>query len=166
MEQLINDFSPGLFIMQTVIFLILLFILVKVAWKPILNSIRVREDSIKDALDAAEKAKEEMTKLQSDNQKLLEEARKERDVILKDARELAASLQEQAKNDANKQAEKMIADAKMAINTEKQAAMAEVKTQVATLSLQITEKLLRKSLESDKAQKELINEFVKDLKLN
>jgi F-type H+-transporting ATPase subunit b len=166
MEQLINDFSPGLFIMQTVIFLILLFILVKVAWKPILNSIRVREDSIKDALEAAEKAKEEMAKLQSDNQKLLEEARRERDVILKDAREIAAGLQEEAKAEANKQAEKMIADAKMAINTEKQAAMAEVKTQVATLSLQITEKLLRKTLESDKAQKDLINEFVKDLKLN
>ncbi|MTI41346.1 F0F1 ATP synthase subunit B [Fulvivirga lutimaris] len=166
MEQLINDFSPGLFIMQTVIFLILLFILVKVAWKPILNSIRVREDSIKDALEAAEKAKEEMAKLQSDNQKLLEEARKERDVILKEAREVAAGLQEEAKTEANKQAEKMIADAKMAINTEKQAAMAEVKTQVATLSLQITEKLLRKSLESDKAQKDLINEFVKDIKLN
>uniref|UniRef100_UPI00404A1368 F0F1 ATP synthase subunit B family protein n=1 Tax=Fulvivirga sp. TaxID=1931237 RepID=UPI00404A1368 len=99
-------------------------------------------------------------------QKLLEEARRERDVILKDAREIAAGLQEEAKAEANKQAEKMIADAKMAINTEKQAAMAEVKTQVATLSLQITEKLLRKTLESDKAQKDLINEFVKDLKLN
>ncbi len=166
MEQLINDFSPGLFIMQAVIFLILLFILVKVAWKPILNSIRVREDSIKEALEAAEKAKEDMTKLQSDNQKLLEEARRERDVILKDARDVAASLQEQAKTEVSKQTEKMIADAKLAIHTEKQAAMAEVKTQVATLSLQIAEKLLRKSLESDKAQKELVNEFVKDLKLN
>jgi len=166
MEQLINDFSPGLFVMQTVIFLILLFILIKVAWKPILNSIRVREDSIKDALDSAMKAKEEMAKLQSDNQKLLEEARKERDVILKDAREVAVSLQDQAKTDASKQTEKMIADARLAINTEKQAAMAEVRHQVATLSLEITEKLLRKSLDSDKAQKELINEFVKDLKLN
>ena len=166
MEQLINDFSPGLFLMQTVIFLILLFILVKVAWKPILNSIRVREDSIKDALEAAEKAKEEMNKLQANNQKLLEEARKEKDSILKDARDIANKLKEDAKNDAEKQTLKMIEDAKNAIKTEKAAALAEVKHQVAELSLEITEKLLRKNLSDDKAQKDLIKEFIKDVKVN
>lgn len=166
MEQLINDFSPGLFIMQTVIFLTLLFILVKVAWKPILNSIRVREDSIKEALESAENAKEEMSKLKADNEKLLDEARQEREKILKDARDVAASIKSDAEADATKQTTKMIEDARHAINTEKAAALTEVKTQVAELSLQITEKLLRKKLEDEKAQKELIKEFVKDINLN
>lgn len=166
MEQLLNDFSPGLFIMQTLIFLVLLFLLTKFAWKPIIQSLRIREESIQDALDSAERAKEEMQKLKADNEKLLDEARQQRDTILKDAREVAAALKEEARVDASKQTEKMIADAKAAINTEKQAALAEVKMQVAELSLEITEKLLRKKLSDDTAQKELIEDFVQDVKLN
>lgn len=166
MDQLINDFSPGLFVMQTIIFLVLLLLLTKFAWKPILQSLRIREESIQDALDSAENAKKEMAQLKADNEKLLEEARQERDQILKDAREVAASIKADAEEDAGKQASKMIEDARAAINTEKQAALAEVKTQVAKLSLEVTEKLLRKKLEDEKAQKALIEEFVKDINLN
>ncbi|UII22032.1 F0F1 ATP synthase subunit B [Fulvivirga ligni] len=166
MEQLINDFSPGLFIMQTIIFLVLLFIMAKFAWRPIIQSLKIREESIQDALDSAERAKEEMARLQADNAKLLDEARQERDQILKDARQVANSLKEQASADAEKQSQKMLEDARQAINTEKQAALAEVKNQVAQLSLQISEKIIRKELSDEKAQKELIEEFVKDAKLN
>jgi F-type H+-transporting ATPase subunit b len=158
--------GTGLLIWQAIIFGILFFLLAKLAWPVILESLKIREESIQEALDSAEKAKLDMSKMQAENLKLLEEARKERDVILKDARDVASALQVVAKEDAAKQTEKMIADAKTAINTEKQAAMTEVKTLVAQLSLQITEKILRKSLDGDKAQKELINEFVKDLNLN
>ncbi|MEM9859355.1 MAG: F0F1 ATP synthase subunit B [Bacteroidota bacterium] len=162
MDQLINDFSPGLFFMQALIFVLILFLLIKFAWRPILESLRIREESIQGALDSAEKAKEEMAALQADNKKLLDEARKERDQILKDARGIADTIKEEAKEEALKQSEKMIEDAKLAINTEKQAALAEVKTQVAELSLQITEKVLRKELKDAKAQKALIEDFIKE----
>ncbi len=158
--------GTGLLIWQVIIFGLLFILLRVLAWKPIMQSLRIREDSIQDALDSAENAKLEMTKLQSDNQKLLEEARIERDAILKQARHVSDVLMEEAKAEASKQTEKMITEARLAINIEKKAAMAEVKTQVAELSLQITEKLLRKNLESDKAQKSLIEEFVKDINLN
>ncbi len=166
MEQLLNDFSPGLFAMQTIIFLVLLFLLTKFAWKPILQSLRIREESIQDALDSAENAKKEMAQLKADNEKLLDEARHEREQILKDARDVAASIKADAEADASKQTTKMIEDARQAINTEKAAALTEVKTQVAQLSLQVAEKLLRKNLEEEKAQKELIQEFIKDINLN
>lgn len=158
--------GTGLLIWQTVIFGLLFFLLAKLAWKPIMQSLKIREESIQEALDSAEKAKEEMAKLQSDNQKLLDEARREKDLILQEAREIASKLKEDAKADATKEGQKLIEDAKAAITTEKNAAMAEVRTQVAELSLEITEKLLRKNLSSDKAQKELINDFIKDIKLN
>ncbi len=166
MDQLINDFSPGLFFMQALIFVLILFLLIKFAWRPILESLRIREESIQGALDSAEKAKEEMAALQADNKKLLDEARKERDQILKDARGIADTIKEEAKEEALKQSEKMIEDAKLAINTEIQAALAEVNTQVAELSLQITEKVLRKELKDAKAQKALIEDFIKDANLS
>lgn len=166
MDQLLNDFSPGLFFMQAFIFLILLFLLAKFAWKPIIQSLRIREESIQDALDSAERAKEEMAQLKADNEKLLDEARQQRDTILQDAREVANGIREEAKADAAKQTDKMIADARAAIEVEKQAAMAEVRTLVADLSLQVAEKLLRKNLDNEDAQKELITDFIKDVKLN
>lgn len=166
MEQLLNDFSPGLFVMQTIIFILILFLLIKFAWRPILESLRIREESIQGALDSAEKAKEEMAALQADNKKLLDEARKERDQILNDARHIAANIKDEAKADASKQTEKMIEDAKNAINTEKQAALTEVKTLVAALSLEISEKVLRRELKDSKAQKSLIEDFIKDANLS
>lgn len=156
----------GLVFWQALIWIILIFFLAKFAWKPIVQSLKIREESIQDALDAADQAKEEMAKLKSDNEKLFEEARLERDIIIKEAREASNSLKDAAKNEASVITTKMIEDAKAAINTEKQAALTEVKNQVAILSLEIAEKLVRKQLSDDNAQKELVGEFVKDLNLN
>lgn len=164
MDLLIPGF--GLVFWQALIWIILIFFLAKFAWKPIVQSLKIREESIQDALDAADQAKEEMAKLKSDNEKIFEEARLERDEIIKEAREASNSLKEAAKNEASVITTKMIEDAKAAINTEKQAALTEVKNQVAILSLEIAEKLVKKQLSNDKAQKQLVGEFVKDLNLN
>ncbi len=163
--ELLNP-GTGLVVWQAIIFLLLFFLLAKFAWKPITESLRVREESIQQALDSAEKAKAEMAQLQADNKKLLDEARQERDQILKEAREIAAKLKDDAKEDAAKQTDKMIADAKAAINTEKQAALTEVKTEVAGLVINVTEKLLRKKLSDEKEQRQLIEEYIKDVNLN
>ena len=160
--------SPGLglIVYQAIGFLVLLFILGKFAWKPILGALKEREDSIESALLSAEQAKNEMQALQADNEKLLAEARVERDSTLKEAIATANSIKEGAKEETSKITAKMIEEAKAAIEIEKKAALADVKNQVAMLSLEITEKLLRKQLADQKAQKELIDGFVKDLNLN
>ncbi|KYG76337.1 ATP synthase F0 subcomplex B subunit [Roseivirga ehrenbergii] len=160
--------SPGLglIVYQAIGFLVLLFILGKFAWKPILGALKEREDSIESALLSAEQAKNEMQALQADNEKLLAEARVERDSILKEAIATATSIKESAKEETSKITARMIEDAKAAIEIEKKAALTDVKNQVAVLSLEITEKLLRKQLADQKAQKELIDGFVKDLNLN
>ena len=164
MKLLIPEF--GLIFWQALVFLSLMFLLMKYAWKPIIASLKIREESIQSALDSAEKAKEEMANLKSENEKLLHEARTERDKILKDAQNVANKLRDQAREDAVKTGNKLIEDAKATIETEKKAALAEVRTQVADLSLQIAEKLLRKNLSADSAQKELVSDFMKDLKIN
>ena len=156
----------GLIFWQTVTFLAVLFILGKFAWKPILTALKEREDSIEDALNAAEQAKQEMANLKAENEKLLDEARLERDKILKDATAAANKLKDEAKDEAGKISAKMLEDAKNAINNEKKAALAEIKNEVAVLSIQIAEKLLRKNLADDKAQKSLVDEFIKDLNNN
>jgi F-type H+-transporting ATPase subunit b len=163
--ELLNP-GTGLIFWQALIFLLLFFILAKFAWKPITESLRVREESIQKALDSAEKAKAEMAQLQAENKKLLEEARQERDQILKDAREIAAKMKDDAKEDATKQANRMISDARAAINTEKQAALTEVKAEVAGLVVNVTEKLLRRKLSDEKEQRQLIEEYIKDVNLN
>jgi F-type H+-transporting ATPase subunit b len=158
--------GTGLIIWQAIIFLLLFFLLAKYAWKPILNSLKIREASIQDALDSAEKAKAEMAQLQADNKKMMEEARQQRDLMLKEARDVANSIREEAKEDATKQAEKIITDARVAIHTEKQAAMAEVKGQLAGLVLTVAEKVLKDNLKDDAAQTALIDKYVKDVNLN
>lgn len=158
--------GTGLIVWQTLIFLALVILLGKLAWKPILASLKERETSIQQALDQAEKAKQEMASLKADNEKLLREARDERDKILRDAREAASRMNEQAQLDAKKVADKIIEDAKAAIHTEKQAALRDVREQVATFSLQVAEKLMKKNLSDDQSQKELIGTYIKDLKLN
>ncbi len=158
--------GSGLIFWQFVVFAALFFLLSKMAWKPILSSLKERETSIQAALDSAEKAKVEMTALKSDNEKLLKEARIERDHILRDAREAASRLHDQAQADSKKNADRMISEAKSVINVEKQAALRDVRTQVAQFSLDIAEKLMRKNLSGDKAQKEMVDGFIKDLKLN
>jgi F-type H+-transporting ATPase subunit b len=158
--------GTGLIVWQAIVFLLLVLLLSKLAWKPILSSLKEREQSIQSALDTAEKARAEMTRLQADNEKLLKEAREERDKMLKEAREVTNRMKEEAQLDAKKAADKIIDDARAAIQIEKQAAMKDVRTQVAMFSLQVAERLMKKNLSTDKAQKELVEEFIKDLKVN
>ena len=158
--------SAGLIFWQLIGFLALLFILVKFAWKPMLASLAEREASIDGALKSAEQARNEMANLKAENEKLLQEARLERDVILKKAQEASVKMIEDAKTEAAKQGAQLIESAKAVIETEKKAALTEVKNQVALLTLEVTEKLLRKKLGDDKAQVELLDQFIKDLKLN
>lgn len=156
----------GLIFWMTVSFSIVLFILKKFAWKPILKGLKDREESIKESLSSAEKAREEMAKLKSDNEKLLEEARRERDQILKEALATANNIKEEAKTDASKISGKMIEDARNLINSEKNAALAEMKEQIASLSVEIAEKLMRRNLSDDQSQKDLVNQFIKDININ
>lgn len=158
--------GEGLIIWQLIIFVLLFLLLSQLAWKPIISSLKERERSIQDALDTAEKARHEMSQLRSDNEKLLKEAREERDRILREAREVSNRMKDEAQADAKKTADRIIEDAKAAINIEKQAALKEVKIQVAMFSLDIAEKLMKKNLSSDKAQKDLVESYVKDLKTN
>ena len=166
MEKLINDFSFGLFIWQVVIFVGLILLLKKFAWKPILDAVNDREEGIKNALLSADNARKEMLNLQSDNQRILQEARMERDALLKEAREMKDKMVADAKNEAQAQGQKMIEQAKAAIQTEKNAAMAELKLQVSTLSLQIAEKLLKDELSNKEAQVKLVEKMLGDAKLN
>jgi F-type H+-transporting ATPase subunit b len=158
--------GSGLIFWQLFGFLGLLFILIKFAWKPMLQALEERESSIENSLKAAEAARNEMATLKADNEKLLNEARIERDTILRKAQEASVKMIEDAKTEAGKQGAIMIENAKSVIETEKKAALAEVKNQVAMLTLEVTEKLLRKNLSDDKAQSALVDEFIKDLKLN
>jgi F-type H+-transporting ATPase subunit b len=158
--------STGLIFWQLFGFLGLLFILIKFAWKPMLAALDERESSIENALKSAETARNEMANLKAENEKLLSEARLERDIILKKAQDASVKMIDEAKEDAIKAGAQMIANAKAVIETEKKAALADIKSQVASLSLDITEKLLRKNLSDDKAQKALVEGFVNELKLN
>ncbi|MDD2820134.1 MAG: F0F1 ATP synthase subunit B [Flavobacterium sp.] len=166
MDKLINDFSFGLFIWQVLIFVGLIFLLKKFAWKPILDAVNDREEGIKNALESAENARKEMQNLQADNQRILQEARLERDNMLKDAREMKEKMVADAKNEAQVQGQKMIEQAKAAIESEKNAAMAELKLQVSTLSLSIAEKVLRDELSNKEAQTKLVEKMLGDVKLN
>jgi F-type H+-transporting ATPase subunit b len=156
----------GLVIWMSLTFLTVLFLLSKFAWKPILKMIKDREESIEGALQSAEKAKQEMVRLQSNNENLLREAQIEREAMLKAARDAKDAMIHDAKATAKAEADRMIALAREAINNEKQAAVTELKNQVAQLSLQVAEKLIREQLSSDEKQKELANKLVAELKLN
>ena len=166
MEKLIAEFSVGLFFWQTLLFLALLFLLRKFAWKPILGAVNEREQSIKDALSAAEKAKDEMENLKSDNEKILNEAKLQRELLLKEAREIKSKIISDAENEATEKANKLIESAKTAIENEKSAAMKELKHTVVDLSLNIAEKLLSKELENKEKQLENIQEILDKTKLN
>ena len=166
MDKLINDFSFGLFFWQTLIFVGLILLLKKFAWKPILDAVNEREEGIKNALLSADKARKEMQNLQSDNQRILQEARQERDAMLKDAREIKEKMVDDAKNEAQAQGLKMIEQAKAAINSEKNAAIAELKDKVSNLSIEIAEKLLKDELTNKEAQVKLVEKMLGDAKLN
>jgi F-type H+-transporting ATPase subunit b len=158
--------GEGLIVWQLIIFVLLFFLLSRLAWKPIISSLKERETSIQSALDTAEKARLEMSQLRADNEKLLKEAREERERILREAREVSNRMKEEAQLDAKKSADKIIEDAKAAINIEKQAALKEVRIQVSMFALDIAEKLLKKNLATDKSQKDLVDSYIKDLKIN
>lgn len=166
MEKLINEFSFGLFFWQLLMFILLVVLLRKFAWKPILNAIESREEGIKDALDSAEKAKLEMANLNADNERLLQEARNERETMMKEAREIKAKMIADAKEEAQAEANKTIANAQAAIESEKKAAVAELKSTVATLSVEIAEKMVKSELSNKDKQLELVNSMLNDAKLN
>ena len=155
----------GLVFWTTLSFLILLFLLGKFAWKPILGAINEREISIENALMKAEAAKEEMARLTSENESLLREARAERDVILQEARKLKDKIVGDAREAAQEEGAKMIEKARLEINMQKALAIADVKNQVATLSLEIAEKVLRKQFEDASKQDALVTELLKEVKL-
>ncbi|MDJ1485283.1 F0F1 ATP synthase subunit B [Cytophagaceae bacterium YF14B1] len=156
----------GLIFWQFVVFICLLLILKKFAWKPITAALHEREHSIDSALKAAEEAKREMSKLKADNEKLLEEARLERDSIVKLARQTADGLIEEAKDKATTESNRIVEAARLAIQQERQAAIQDIKQQVASLSLEIAEVVLRNQLKDDAAQRALVNKLVDDAKLN
>ena len=158
--------GTGLLFWQIVVFAALFLLLKVLAWNPILSSLKERESSIQTALDSAEKAKAEMASLKADNEVLLKQAREERDKILREAREAGNRIHDDAQADAKKNADRLIQDAKSVINVEKQAALRDVRAQVAQFSLEIAEKLIKKNLTNDKEQKDLVDGFIKDLKLN
>lgn len=155
----------GLFFWQTIVFLVLILLMAKFAWKPILGAIKQREDSINDALDSAENARKEMQNLQADNEKLLHEARLQRDAMLKEARELKEKVVADASVEAKEKADKIVAQAQLTIQNEKNAALADIKNQVAELSLLIAEKMIRKELSNSEQQHRLVEEMLQDVTL-
>jgi F-type H+-transporting ATPase subunit b len=138
----------------------------KFAWKPILDAVNEREQGIKDALLSAKNAKQEMQNLKSDNEKLIAEARLERDAMMKEAREIKDKMINDAKTEAQAQGLKMIEQAKAAIQSEKNAAMADLKNQVSSLSIEIAEKVLKGELADKEAQTKLVAQLLGDAKLN
>jgi F-type H+-transporting ATPase subunit b len=164
--NLFGQFSLGLFIMQVFLFVGLLLLLRKFAWKPILESVNAREEGIREALLSAEMAKKEMMALKADNQKLLDEARAERDTMIKEATAIKEKMIADAKEEANTQGAKMIEQAKATIEAEKNAAMADIKNQVSSLSLDIAEKLLKQELTNKDSQTALVAKLLDDVKLN
>lgn len=166
MENLLNDFSVGLFFWQLILFIALLWLLKKYAWNFILVSVREREDKIKEGLEAADKAKEMMRQMKEDNEALLAEARQERDGIIKSAREAKEKMISDAKSKANEEGDKIIKNAQEAIKAEKAAAMSDIRKHVAELSVEIAEKILKNELSSNAKQEELIDSAIKDAKLN
>jgi F-type H+-transporting ATPase subunit b len=156
----------GLIFWQTVTFIVVLFLLSKFAWKPIMTSLRQREDSIESALRMADQAKLEMQALKADNEKLLQEARVERDRILREASEAGNALVEQAKNKANEEGSRMIENARLSITNEKQAAITEMKNLAGSLSIEIAERILKHELKDPAAQQALVTDYIKEVNLN
>lgn len=156
----------GTFIWMFIAFASVFFILKKFAWPSIVDAIEERNDSIKEALLSAESAKEEMAKLQADNQRILKEARRERENMIKEAKELGEQIVREAKTKATEEAEKVVESARQAIESDKIAALSEIKTQVATLSIEIAEKVLRRQFEDDQQQKAYFQDLMKEVKLN
>ncbi|WP_346985510.1 F0F1 ATP synthase subunit B [Chryseobacterium sp. POE27] len=156
----------GLLFWMTLTFVILLFLLAKFAWKPIVNAINDRETSIVDALNQATLARKEMETLKEDNERIIREAKIERDAILKEAREIKDRIVGEAKDVAKAEGDKLIEAAKQTINAEKNAAMADIKTQIGALSVNIAESILKQKLDNSEAQNELVQNYLNKSNLN
>ena len=156
----------GIIFWTTITFIILLVLLRKFAWKPILKVVKEREKSIEDSLASAQQARNEMERLQSDNEKVLQEARQERDKILQEARQVKEKLIADAKGEAQQQAEQQLESAREQIENQKLAAITELKNQVGEMSIDIAEKILRQKLEDKDKQSQLVDEELKNFKLN
>jgi len=155
--------AVGTLFWSVVIFSIFLFILSKFAWKPILNAVKARDEMIRGSLESAEKAREDMLKLQSDNETILRKAREEREIILKEARDVREKLISEARGKATEEADKIVEKAKAGIEREKAKAMSEIHDQVATLSVDIASKILGEKLKKTEEQEKLINKYLGDI---
>ncbi|HEY5470016.1 MAG TPA: F0F1 ATP synthase subunit B [Bacteroidales bacterium] len=156
----------GTLVWSTVIFVLFFLILTKFAWKPILSAVKARDEMIKGSLESAEQAREEMLKLQSDNETILRKAREERENILKEAREVRDKLISEARGKASEEAEKLIEKARVGIEGEKRKALSEIREQVATLSVDIASKLLGEKLKQSGEQEKLIDNYLNDINFN
>jgi len=164
MDLIIPDF--GLLFWTGLVFCLLLFVLTKFIWKPILNAVNAREEKISEALELAEKTKKEMQLLHSENEKILKEARAERDLIVKEAKEIAVQMIEESKNKAKVEANKIVENAMSTISLEKAAAISDLKNQLASFSLSIAEQIVRGELASDEKQKSLADKLADDINMN
>jgi F-type H+-transporting ATPase subunit b len=158
--------AVGLIFWTSITFILLVFILGKFAWKPILSAIKTREKGIEEALASAERALNDMRELKAANEVILNQARTERDSMLKEARETKDSIIAEAKQKANAEADRIMSSAREQIANEKNAAISELKKQVAVLSIEIAEKILKSELSNDEKQKALVSNLMKDVNLN
>ena len=163
--KLLEEFSLGLFFWQSLIFIGLIFLLRKFAWKPILDAVNDRETSIKDALISAQAARTEMENLQSDNQRILREARAEKESLLKEAGTLSSEMINTAKEEAQGEAQKIIFQAQETIQNEKRSAVKELRVQVGSIAIDIAEKIIQKELDNKEKQLQLIEQLLKETKL-
>lgn len=158
--------SLGLFFWALIIFVALFFILKKMAWGPIMEALKEREDSIQSSLDEAEKARQEMKNLHAENEALLIEARTERDSLLKEAREMKEKMLADAKAQAEGETKRLIENAREQIRSEKLSALTEIKSQVGLISIEIAEKVLRQDLADKAASEQIVDKLVGELHLN
>ena len=165
MKNLINP-DPGLIIWTLIAFGTVFIILKKYAWKPILDALDEREKTISTSLEQAGKAREEMAKLKADNDKILAEAKEQRAAILKEAREASDKLVHEAKEKAKEEAQKIVANAKIEIETHKMAALTDVKNQVGLLAIEISQKILKRELKEKQAHDAFVAGLVEEMKLN
>jgi len=156
----------GTIFWMVLMFIIVLVILKKFAWRPILNALDRREKNIENSLLSARKAREEMERMKADNEQVMAEARKERNEMLRETKLMSEKIVDEAKGKAGDEAKKIIESAREQIDHEKQAALSEIRNQVAELSVDIAEKILREKLKGDKEQQDLINKILNEVKLN
>ena len=165
MEKLINEFSFGLFFWQLLIFVGLILILKKFAWKPILDTLNERENSIRESLESAQKAKDEFSKIKADNEKILSNAKKERDFIISDAKKTGREIIEDSKNVAKIESEKIIENARESIIQEKDLVLKDLKSQVVDISVEIASKILQKELNEKQKQDDYTQKLIDQIEI-